>query len=258
MDLNKHDKQKIGIYCIFNEYNGKVYVGKSKNIYNRIRQHIYYLNRSSKDENRYLINSWNKYGYKNFSYFVLEYLDNFNEKLLSERELFWIEFLQSDNRLYGYNLRKDSSTKMIVHEDTKLLQSLNNSGKNNPNYNHKWSEEKKKLLSDKIKQQFQNGRVIDKRYSIKGVSIKRDLWKKYPDLKSKMIEKVRASNTKYYIDQYFKNGIFIKRWNKINDIILEHPEYKKHNIYSVCNGYKPSIYGFIWKKVIIEDIVLQS
>ena len=31
--------------------------------------------------------------------------------------------------------------------------------------------------------------------------------------------------------------------------------YKKHNIYAVCSGEKPSMYGYIWVKILNDDIV---
>lgn len=48
MKINKFDLNKSGIYCIRNIINNKVYIGKSKNIYNRITQHIYLLRNKSK------------------------------------------------------------------------------------------------------------------------------------------------------------------------------------------------------------------
>ena len=47
----------------------------------------------------------------------------------------------------------------------------------------------------------------------------------------------------------------IKIWNCVNDIIKENPNYKKHNIYAVCSGEKPSMYGYIWVKILNDDIV---
>lgn len=41
------------------------------------------------------------------------------------------------DRKFGYNLRMDSSTKMIVHEETKKLLSKVNSGENNPNFGNR-------------------------------------------------------------------------------------------------------------------------
>jgi hypothetical protein len=51
----------------------------------------------------------------------------------------------------------------------------------------------------------------------------------------------------------------IKIWNRVIDIITENPTYKVHNIYATCSGEKPSMYGYIWvKKLINEDIVQSS
>ena len=55
MKANINDKFKCGIYCIKNTVNNKIYVGKSINIYKRIKQHITQLNHKSKDENYHLI-----------------------------------------------------------------------------------------------------------------------------------------------------------------------------------------------------------
>jgi len=119
MKANKED-QKCGIYCIKNMVNNKVYVGKSKNIYKRIHQHLYDLrNNRIKNENSYLLNSWNKYGNENFEYSILEFLE-LDENLVKNRELYWMNKLNSLNREFGYNLRQDSSTNMITNKETSL------------------------------------------------------------------------------------------------------------------------------------------
>lgn len=117
MKPNK-EHYKAGIYCIRNIINNKVYIGKSKNIYLRISKHLSAFRKGTKGEhNDYFYNSWNKYGEENFEYFVLEYL-NLDEKLLKERELYWMNIYNSYNSKYGYNLRRDSCTNMIVHVRT--------------------------------------------------------------------------------------------------------------------------------------------
>lgn len=255
MKLNKNDR-KCGIYCIKNKINSKVYVGKAKNIYNRIQQHIYNLRKKSKDENRHLINAWFKYGEDAFEYFVIEEL-NFNESDLTNRELYWIDKYQSINRQFGYNLRRDSSTKMIVHEETRLVMSENNKGENNPNYGHKWSKDKKKSMSKLKKKQYQTGEVIiNSEAAKKGPRVRNEKWKKDPTLKEKMKKKVSESITIYKFYQYDKTtNNLIKIWDSIYDILVENPNWKRHNIYAACSGEKPSIYGYKWKKVKCEDIV---
>lgn len=257
MKINKKDINKCGIYCIRNIINNKIYIGKSKNIYVRISGHIQQLNNKSKNENRHLINAWNKYGKENFEYFVLEYFDEINENVLKEKELFWMDNYNSYDRNYGYNLRRDSSTNMIVHNETKEILSKLFSGKNNPNFGNKWSKEKRLEMSKKLKEDFKTDKRKKPLYEncIKGNETKKKLYEKFPNLLEENIEKQSISSSKYKIYQYTKDNILIKIWNKIRDIIKENPNYKKHNIYAVCSGEKPSMYGYIWVKILKDDIV---
>ena len=256
MEINKRDLNKCGIYCIRNIVNNKVYIGKSKNIYTRMMQHVYNLQVKSKDENRHLIHAWHKYGKENFEYFVLEYLP-VDDQLVADRELYWMEQYNSTNRKFGYNLRKDSKTKMIVHEETKDLLRESVKGENNPNYNHKWSDEQKKRMSEIKKQCYKNGtqKYIPENAK-KGLAVRAKRWEENPELKNQMREKVKKAITKYKIYQYDKNtNELIKVWDYIADIIKENPTYKRHNIYAVCSGEKKSMYGYKWVKVLIDDIV---
>jgi group I intron endonuclease len=232
MKLHKNrDFKKSGIYCIKNLINNKVYIGKSINIYERIRQHINLLNKESLDENRYLINSWKKYGRDSFQYYILEYLEK-NEKLLKERELYWIYYYDSINKEKGYNLRIDTLTNCIVNEDTRKLQSKNRIQRyiDNP------------ILRENVSKNF------------------KEFWKKNPDKLKEMSKKLSQIKTKYNFYQYDKNTKeLVKIWNSVLHIISENPNYKRHNIYAACSGEKPSMYGYIWvKKLINEDIVQSS
>lgn len=256
MKVKREDLNKCGIYCIRNLANNKVYIGKSRNIYNRIAAHINELRRKSKNENRHLINAWFKYGEDNFDYYVLEYL-NLDENLLRDRELYWMQKYNSTDRKHGYNLRMDSSTNMIVHQETKDKLSKTIIGENNPNYNHKWSEEKKKYMSNLKKQQYKDGTISVNMEAIrKAVETRNRRFKENPQLVRNMAEKVKEKITKYKIYQYDKNTMeLIKIWDYIADIIKENPNYKRHNIYAVCSGEKKSMYGYIWVKVLKDDIV---
>lgn len=220
MKTNIQDKNKSGIYCIQNIVNNKVYIGKSINIYKRIKNHIGSLNRNSrKHENEYLINSWNKYGRKNFKYFVLEYLE-INEKLLEERELYWINQYDALNPLKGYNLRTDINSKCIVSETTR------------------------KKCSERNLLRFSKQEERDK------ISIRsKEFWKNNPDVKIQMAKKVKESKLKKW--KFFKmneNNDILESFDSVEEIIQKNPNYKWQNIYSVCNGYKKRIYGFKWKK----------
>lgn len=218
----KEDWKKGGVYCITCVINNKKYIGVSNNIYTRINQHKVLLNQNNrKGENQYLIADWNKYGYDNFDYTVLEYFDKIlSKKEKEDKEFYWINKLNTIDRNIGYNLRRDSSkTGMIALDETK----------------QKYSEANKKRF--------------EKEEERRKIGIKSSLfWKNNPEIKKQMADKVSKKLTEYYIDQYTKDNIFIKRWNRVIDIIKKNPIYKKHNIYAVCSGEKPTTYGYIWRK----------
>jgi group I intron endonuclease len=216
MKLNRKEHlNRAGIYCIRNKVNNKVYIGKAKCIYRRIRQHINLLNKKSKDENEHFINAWHKYGRHNFEYFVLEYTEI---EQLKERELYWQKVYRCTDRNKGYNFREDSETGCVVSLETR-----------------------KKLSEAQIKR-FKDPKERQKS--------SHTYWKDNPEATKEMAKKVSESKIQYYIEQYTKDGQFIKKWDSVNKIIELNPSYKWQQIYSVCSGYKPSIYGFVWKKVV--------
>lgn len=216
----KRDFNKSGIYLIRCLVDNKVYIGKAKCIYSRMHEHVSKMNSKHKNENAHLINAWHKYGRDNFEYVVLEYLP-FEENLLRERELYWQKAYKVIQRDKGYNFREDSSTGMVCHPETRI----------------KMRESRYKALEDPSLRQ----------------KCSHDFWKNNPDKLAEMAKKVSLLNVEFFIDQYDKKtNLFVKRWNSIIELINAHPEYKKHNIYAVCSGEKPSMYGFIWKKVRIK------
>jgi hypothetical protein len=89
-----------GVYLIKNNVNGKVYIGSSINVKNRIYKHKWLL-KNNKHDNGYLQKSFNKYGGDAFEYLVLEYCD-INDLIITENKL--ITEYNSTNSEYGYNL----------------------------------------------------------------------------------------------------------------------------------------------------------
>lgn len=137
----------IGIYCIKNNLNNKVYIGQSININHRIQEHISLLNRNC-HSNSYLQRSFNKYGIENFSHEIIE---ECSEELLSEREIYWINYYDSYNNGYnlteggeglrGYKFNNDTKSKISKSligikrsEETRNKISISKSGPNHPNY----------------------------------------------------------------------------------------------------------------------------
>jgi group I intron endonuclease len=219
MKLNIKDRNKSGIYCIRNLVNNKVYIGKSINLYYRIKAHITGLNTKNLNENCYLINSWHKYGSNNFEYFIIEYLEK-NEQLIAKRELYWIQSYDALNPNKGYNLRLDSSTGLIIKEETR-----------------------EKLRLSQIKR-FAN---LEERIKL-GLKSK-EYWKNNPNIKKQMSLKVKKTKQeKYKFLQLTRDKILIRIWNSVEEIIKENPSYKWQNIYAASNGNKKSYMGYIWEK----------
>lgn len=70
----ENNSQIIGVYCIKNKINNKVYIGESINIPNRWEKHLNKLN--NKTHGNYALQSdYLKYSYENFEFTVLEYID---------------------------------------------------------------------------------------------------------------------------------------------------------------------------------------
>lgn len=192
MKANIKDKV-CGIYCITNKVNGKVYIGKSKNIYRRIHQHLYDMkNKRIKNENSHFLNSWYKYGNENFEYKVLEMLP-IDDKQSKERELFWIKSYDSINREKGYNLRMDSSTNMIVHEETS------------------------KKISARLKKEWAEG--IRSNHG-KKLS---DNWKTTPDRNKKQSDVMTKALTKYTYNIYDLQMNFIEncKYKRLKELGLQ-------------------------------------
>lgn len=92
------------IYCIECIVNQKKYIGSTTDYKTRFRTHKSKLRRNCHD-NDHLQNAWNKYGEKNFSFFVLE--NNISDEILIDREVYWIEYCNTLNDKFGYNLREE-------------------------------------------------------------------------------------------------------------------------------------------------------
>ncbi len=89
------------IYALINNVNHKLYVGSTTNPYNRFRGHTSSL-RCNRHRNPYLQNAHNKYGKGCFTPVVLEFVDGVNN--LMTREIFWINYFESCNKDFGYNI----------------------------------------------------------------------------------------------------------------------------------------------------------
>lgn len=224
MKARIQDKDKTGIYLIRNIINGKIYIGKARCIYKRIKQHITSLNRKIRShENDHFIASWHKYGKNSFSYIVLEYLP-LDEQIVSQKEIEYIDKYESLNPKKGYNKRYDSSTGLIVSQETrKKLSNSQKSRYENP-------EERRKLS------------LISKTF-----------WKNNPDKLKIMAEKVANKIRLYKIGKFDYNTLeLLEIFNTRKELEISNPDYYIQAIIGCCGGTKKSYKGFKWKYINIE------
>lgn len=123
--MRKHSQypKEAGIYKITSNITGKIYIGKSVNIYNRIASH------KSATEDGHLHNAIRKYGWDSFSVEILEIFEDFriedNETLL-QREAFYINLFESANRDIGYNICEFSNDRTGVLASNQTKEKMRN------------------------------------------------------------------------------------------------------------------------------------
>lgn len=178
MKPNKFLKNKSGIYGIRNLINDKIYIGKTKCMYRRCHQYVYdFNNRKIGHLNNYLYNAINKVGINNFEFFPLQF-DEISK--LRDLELAWMIHLKSTNTNYGYNIRMDSCTGMIVSKSTRLK------------------------ISNNLRKQWKNGVRDDHSEKLKNI------WKNNTKRRNKQSKLFLKMKTKYEYKIYHQNGIIEK------------------------------------------------
>lgn len=91
-----------GIYMIINSVNGHMYIGLSRDIEKRIKDHYSHgLNGARKDDlDKPLYKAFKKYGLDNFTWRILEECP---EDKLKEREVYWIKYYNTYENREHYN-----------------------------------------------------------------------------------------------------------------------------------------------------------
>ena len=133
------------IYKITNTINNKIYIGQTRQTPQiRFNRHLLEAKRHT---NRYLYDAMNKYGYDNF---VLETIEEIEDKDLNEREIYWINYYHSDNKQYGYNMTSggDGGYTLLNHprydEIIQLIRSKNTGKKRTKEQNKDNSQRRKR------------------------------------------------------------------------------------------------------------------
>jgi len=218
MKARQEHKGTSGIYVIKNMINDKIYIGKSIDVYKRIQKHILSLNKELKKHVNFNIQKdWLEYGKENFQYKIVE-RTLLDEQELYDRELYWIQHAMKTNRCY--NLRIDSDSKCIVSDETR------------------------QRCSEAQIIRFSDPKERDKM----SIASKLASSKMTEEGKANMKMNVADNESKRNILQYDKKtNKFIKRWKHFHEISLSYPLFKRNALLSVCNGWKKTYRGYIWR-----------
>ena len=228
-------KDKIsGIYCIENIVTHKKYIGQSINIYYRWRKHKEALNSNTHD-NSYLQNSWNKYGQENFSFYIVEQCGC---DQLNEREIYYIEYYNTLDRKFGYNLKTGGQDCPTYYND-EIKEKMRESIRNSYNYN-----DLRRRRSEITRQYWENqenkNRILGKNNVMFG--------KHHTDETKNKISKTKKS--KHY-----------ESWNKNHNIVfcaelnMEYPSASQAakelhldsgGILKTCRGERYTCGGYHW------------
>ena len=223
------------IYKTTNLINNKIYIGKRIFTPDKFFRNKYY------GSGKLLKNAINKYGLDNFKRDILEEVDN---ELLEEREIYWIKMYGSNNLEIGYNLTIGGNSKygrkignMSDETKKKISESVSKYLKENghPFKDKNHSEETKQKIKNKLKgRKLPNERIIN---AAKGhIGLK---YNKPPKIKKEKIDQRKK------IRQLSMDGNFIKEYSSIDEA-AKLLNINRSGISRACGGLYKQCGGYKW------------
>lgn len=229
-----------GIYIIKNKINNKFYIGSCKDFRKRKNNHLSNLRRN-KHHCQKLQRAFNKYGEDNFEFKLIEEL---TENTLL-REQYWINLLNPNYncaKLVGGHNRKATS------EETKAKISAS---KKNKREVYKFDVENNFI--EKYESVTQAAKSVNKS-SISHISqccnLKRAIAYGYKWSYNEICPNLQMSH--YFINQFSKDKIFIKRWRSVSEI-SNYYNIPKYHIRTLFQGkYKTRnkiLNKYLWEQI---------
>jgi group I intron endonuclease len=222
IDLS-NNKVVSGVYCIINSYNNKIYIGSSKHIVKRIKNHICNLN-NNKHNNTYLQSAWNKYGESLFKFALLCECKTDDLRLIEQN---FLDIFQPYNDI-GYNLNKVSSYPLNPEVTAIKFNKLRLGNKNFLGKKHS-EETKAKIAQSRV------GRFIKETNPFYG--------KKHSDETRKIMSNNSKNSRK--ILQYDVGGKLVKEWNSITEAASFFSGHRQNIRYAIKKN--STAYGHKWE-----------
>lgn len=262
-------KMKIpGVYTITNLVNGKIYVGKTRNLYERKSQHTRLLERNL-HSNPHIQAAWNKYGKENIKWEILVECD---KEYLESEEHYWATLLNTHDDQYGYNIMPTHPHIKFLPSKEMIEKGIETRRKIAKERGYYWSEEQRRTQSEKHKgkiisqhqrdlaSKLLKGRkrspesVEKQRISNTGVKrrkrTKAEL-KKMSEVmlgRKRSVESIRKGNIKICksVIQLNVDGTFIKEWESIRDIERNINGVYDTGIIDCCKAKRKEYKGYKW------------
>ena len=123
MELKREYRNVICIYKITCLVNGKILIGSTTNLYNRVCHYRTDMNKSNplKHYNKVFYNDLIEYGLSSFVVDIVESYNNISDKDLKNKETYFMNLYDSLNPNKGYNIRQDIDGHCICADSTREI-----------------------------------------------------------------------------------------------------------------------------------------
>jgi len=153
------ETNRMGIYKITNIINNKIYVGSAINLNKRKKKHLYDLKHNI-HHSIHLQRAWGKYGEDNFSFEVIEYIED--KDILKEREQYWIDTLNVCDINYGYNILPTAGNSLGYKMSEEGKRKIRDSSRGEKNSNAKLTDTQVYQVKEMCRDGFKNKEIAEK------------------------------------------------------------------------------------------------